>query len=313
MIPGHVNVSFCYMTCRREPMFHWFSDSLHRELGGNYKNTKLIIIDFFADEQGRHDYFREKAHSDFLHKPPKPTVWQGPHKLTQNHYFAAANARNTAICYAPDGWIVFVDDLSVLLPGWIDGVIDAMSEGYVVLGAYKKVKNLIVDGGNITSFEPFPPGVDSRIKSGARRPVTAAGSWLFGCSFGAPISALLEVNGLDEDADSTGVAGEDYLLGIRLQHRGWKFKYDLRMMTYESEELHHTPSGITGKRMDKGVSPNDKSHAILATALKTPVAPNYFGHGGIAELRQKVLAGEAFPIPTAPTHDWYDQQPLSEL
>jgi hypothetical protein len=36
-------------------------------------------------------------------------------------------------------------------------------------------------------------------------------------------------------------------------------------------------------------------------------------HGDIAALRQHILKGGTFPIPTGPTNDWYDGQALNEL
>jgi hypothetical protein len=43
------------------------------------------------------------------------------------------------------------------------------------------------------------------------------------------------------------------------------------------------------------------------------MAPNYFGAGGIREMRAKILAGGEFPERNGPSHDWFDGQLLSEL
>lgn len=328
MMPQHT--TFAYLTNRRAPMVEWFLDSLHRELEGDYANVRIVIVDFYADEPGRRDAFAKAAHSEIVHVTPKPTVWQGPHRLTKVNYFAAANTRNTAICLAPDGWIVFADDLSVLLPGWIKGVLSPMvsyNGGYVILGAYKKVKELVVENGEVKSFAPFPQGVDVRWHRGRDEPVEMGGGDLYGCSFGAPTEALLTVNGLDENCDSTGLGSEDQMLGIRLINAGFRLKYDRRMLTYESEERHAYSSElawvdtVNGRerqqheflRCDKGLSPNDKSHAILHQTNGTRWAPNYFGDGGIRALRARVLAGEPFPVMGIPEHDWYDGVSIREL
>ena len=240
-----------------------------------------------------------------------PSVWQGKHRLTKKDYFAASNARNTALCLAPDGWIAYVDDLSVLMPGWLFCVRQAIEKNYIVLGAYKKVLNLEVDSDGNATYTDFPAGVDSRWNSGhPDKPVHAAGSWMFGCSLAAPVEAFLRINGWDTDCDSLG--SEDYIAGIMLEKAGYRFMYDRRMLTLESEERHHDGSSFA--RFDKGVSPNDKSHALLKMVMNgRKVAPNYFGEGGISAVRNKVLKGEQFPIIQCPMHDWFDCQPLSEL
>lgn len=133
---------------------------------------------------------------------------------------------------------------------------------------------------------------------------------MFGCSVAMPVDAILAINGFDEDCCLLG--GEDYIAGLMLEKAGYRFIYDPRMMTLESEEAHHDGSGMP--RFDKGKSPNDKSHAILNMVLGgRHVAPNYFGEGGLRALRQRILNGESFPICQVPQHDWYDGQPLSEL
>lgn len=304
-------ITIAYFTNRKNPRFHWFSQSLHRELLGSYEGIRIVVVDFWAEEPGRKDEFRKLAYCDLIHVTPMPNPWQGKHRITNTECFAAANARNTAICLAPDGWIVFVDDLSVLLPGWWNAVKDAMFSGYIVLGAYKKVKNLVVENGNIVSFEEFNPGVDSRWRVGSDNgPVIAAGSWMFGCSLAAPVEAFLTINGFDSDCDSLG--SEDYVAGIMLEKNGFRMMYDRRMLTYESEEAHHEEPAF--KRFDKGVSPNDKSHAILRMVMNgRNTAPNYFGEGGIRALRQRILEGQEFPIRKVPDRDWFDGQLLSEI
>lgn len=310
-------LTIAYFTNRKNPRIQWFFDSLHRETGGNYSGIRVVVIDFW-------EYDREiigwrmirNGGGDFRHMPPKPTVWQGAHKLTSVDYFCPSNARNTAIALAPDGYIAFVDDLSVLIPGWLAAVREAQAGGYIALGAYKKMKALVVVDGKVKSFEPYPSGVDSRWTAGNDSgPVPAAGSWMFGCSVAAPVQAFLDINGFDEDCDSMG--SEDYIAGIMLQAAGYRLMYDRRMLTYESEEAHHEePPFKRIIKVHKGAHPGcvDASHDILQKVLHgRNRAPNYFGPGGLAELRQRVLAGEPFPITQIPEHDWRDGQPLREM
>lgn len=304
-------LTIAYMTCRRNPLIEMFLDSFHRECGGDYTDMKIVVVDFYADEPGRKEEFAKKAHCPITHVPPKPCVWQGPHRLTKKDYFAASNARNTAVCYAPDGWIAFVDDLSVLCPGWLGEVKRMVSIEVIACGAYEKVRDLKVEHGEIVGYTSTELGTDGRLKNvKSREPVKCNGGWMFGSSCSIPVEALLKINGWDEDCDS--LSGEDYICGHMLQQHGYRFRYCPRMKTLESEDGHYGDTSFA--RFDKGVSPNDKSHAILNRVKRgRSMAPNYFGDGGLRALRQRILSGMTFPIPSEPQHDWYDGQSLSEL
>lgn len=302
-------LTVAYMTNRREPCFAWFRDSLKRELGEDLSKAQVVVVDYHARADGR----KGKIHFDgvdLVHTEPMGNVWQGPHRLTGRDYFAAANARNTAIIHAKWDYIVFVDDLSVLMPGWYAGVRRSMIGGYIVGGAYKKIRNLKVEDGLMVGGEEWPGGIDSRWAFGADVPVRINGGALFGCSMGGPIAAFEAVNGFDTDADSVG--GEDYLCGLMLERSGFPVWYDRSMLTYEWEEGHFFDAPFI--RLDKGISPNDKSHAILDMVFNgRHRAPNYYGDGGIARLRREVLSGGQIPIMRIPDRDWFDGQPLSEL
>lgn len=303
-----MNLTIAYSTCRREPHFDWFFESLARQC--DLASVRVVVVDYFAEEAGRRELLSALC-PGVIHVSPKPSVWQGLYRLTSRDYFAPSNARNTALCHASDGWIAYADDLSVLMPGWMACVQEAMRLGHVRLGAYRKVCRLVVRDGLVVSFENHHAGWDTRWHSGsASAPVTASGSWMFGCSLVAPVEAFLAVNGWDEDCDPMG--GEDYAAGMMMERHGWQFAYDRRMLTFESEEDHHKETPFL--RIDKGASPNDASHRMLAMLLGgRDVAPNYFGAGGIRAVRGRVLAGEAFPSPPLPEHDWRDGQPLREM
>jgi glycosyltransferase involved in cell wall biosynthesis len=253
---------------------------------------------------------------------PKPTAWQGRYRQTREDWFAAANARNTALCLCKTDWIAYVDDLSVLHPGWLENAFASMElPDTITCGAYRKVKDLTVVNGEIVGFKPnevddgkggkIDAGMDNRMKHAPNGdPIKANGNWMFGCSLVAPVKAFLEVNGWDERCD--GMGSEDYCTGIALQKRGWKFRYAPRLMTYESEERHHIESSF--KRSDYGVSPNDKSHAMLRFAENgTGKIPNSFGMGDIARLRERILEGQPFPMPARNQVEWYTGKPLPEL
>lgn len=304
-------------------MIEWFFDSLHRETKGDYSNISLVIVDFYAhqrfgegdkDKLPEFDSYLANFPAEIKYTKPKPTVWQGEYRRTKVDWFAAANARNTAICLAPDGWIAFVDDLSVLLPGWLDRVRVAMAgpQNVITCGAYRKVKELAIIDGMVVGHTNYPPGDDNRLAHvTGPGPHECGSNWLYGCSLAAPVEAFLQINGFPEAlCDSLGF--EDVIAGIMLGKKGYKFVYDPRMMTFESDEMHSQLPVM--KRSDYGVSPNDKSHAILNIAVGGDGwHPNYFGEEGIRGLRQRVLAGEPFPTNRVPEHDWYTGAKLEDL
>lgn len=318
-----MNLTIAYLTNRIEPKIDWFFDSLERQF--NVTQIKIVVVDFYKD-------VRPLNVRGALHVSPKPTVWQGKHRLTKEDYFAASNARNTAICYAQDGYIAFVDDLSVLMPAWFQSVRESVlaRKKQVVCGAYRKVKNLEIENGKVKSFvvhrdaEGKDVGLDSRWNDGSdSKLIDIGGGRLFGCSLVAPVEAFLEINGWPEICDSVG--GEDYIAGMVLENNGYKIMYDRRMLTCESEEHHYYTTGTHAgwdngvivasgfRRIDKGVSPNDKSHRIIEVCKGEKRFNNYFGDGGIRELRNRILNGELFPVKNIPEHDFFDGQPLSEM
>lgn len=291
------------MTAREEPKIQWFLDSLKRELNG-FSNVKLVIVDHYRNTR---PLPVESLPWETVWCENKPNHWNGPHKLTRDEWFSAASSRNTALCHASDGWIVYVDDLSVLIPGWFKAVQDMMKGNYIVCGAYHKVKELVVENGEVKSYKPG--GLDHRYHYGTDGPVPCEGGWLYGCSCGGPVEAFLNIGGWLESAD--GISSEDYCTGIILSNAGYHLKYDRRMMSFESEELHHVGKVLI--RRDKGTpGPGDKSHALLGRSRGMKVCDNVFD-GGIRQLRADVLSGKPFPPSKMPIRDWFDNQLISEF
>lgn len=298
-----MSLSVVYLTCREEPKIEWFLDSLKREVEGIY--VKLIIVDFYY---GQRPLPLEGLPFEVVHIAPMPNHFNGPHRLTKEDWFAAATFRNSGLCHASDGHIVYVDDLSVLMPGWGNAVRDMMKSDYVVCGAYHKVKNLVVEKGNVISYEKG--GLDHRYGYGSDSgPVPCEGGWLYGCSCGGPVETFLNVDGWPSSL-ADGISSEDYCLGIVLAANGVHLKYDRRMMTFESEELHSV--GKVFIRRDKGVSPRDKSHKLLEIVRGLKKFDNHF-EGGIRQLRQDTLAGKPFPPSRMPVRDWYDNELISDF
>lgn len=304
-------VTVAYMTNRWEPHIKWFLDSLHWQgFKEKIPDSQLLVVDFHCDERPLE--FKELLKQfNAIHVPPKPTVWQGKHRLAKDNWFAASNARNTALCLAPDGYIVYCDDLSVLMPGWVDVVRDVAKSGIITCGAYRKVQELTVEDktGVVIHYKDFPQGHDNRIATSV--PMHCGGNWMYGCSLAAPVDALISVNGWPE-ALCDGMGFEDCIMGIMLGNAGFRFQYHKNMMTWESEEGHRTNEVF--RREDPGRSPRDKSHAVLDQAVRNMKwHPNYFGDEGIVGLRKRVLAGQPFPVLGIPEHEWYTGTRICDL
>lgn len=301
-------ITLCYLTNRRDSKFQWWWDSLLLQLKPKDR-LNIIVVDFYAKEKPFCADGAPKQIRSFQHVEPKPNVWQGEHRLTKENWFAAANARNTALCLCATPWISYCDDLSVLSDGWLDAVRKAMAGGYIVLGAYKKVRSLVVKKGKIVSCEEFAGGLDSRLKHPGDV-ISCGGDWMYGCSLAGPTEAFLCVNGWPEAFD--GLSFEDVCMGICIGNTNkFSFRYDKSMLTLESEEDHYKEKAFI--RSDFGISPNDKSHGALGIAKQSISFPNFFGEGGIRALRDRVLQGEDFPIVQIPDREWFTGKLLSEL
>jgi hypothetical protein len=302
------SLTLAYITAREEPHSEWFFSSLRHQLGENDPLPKVMVVDRLFDPINRFPHGAGYV-GPMQRTAPKPTVWQGPHRLTKEDWFAMANARNTALCLCDTDWIAYVDDLSVLMPAWLGCVKEAISGSYNVAGAYRKVKQLVVEEGIVKSFIPYSDDVRIRLSMGYKVPCDCDGGWLYGCSCAFRVEDLLAVGGWPEICD--GIGSEDYCLGIALKNAGKPLMYDRRMMTFEAEDLHGI--GTPLRRTDKGISPNDKSHALLGIARSSVYYPNYFPSGGIKAERERVLSGKHFTLVQIPDRDWYDGQLLAEM
>jgi glycosyltransferase involved in cell wall biosynthesis len=318
-------VSIVYLTHREAPHFHWFADALARQIGQD--DVEVIVVDgLYASSRREAFTAATNGRFAFQYVPAKPTPYSGAHRLTTADCFAAASARNTGIIYATRAYIVFADDVSVPQPRWWARVKAAAAGGYVVAGAYQKHYEVQVSGGLLVHSRPFDAGIDSRWQLGDdTRPVRVAGSQLFGCSFGAPRSVLLDVNGSDEICDPVG--GEDSNLGCRLEWSGHEILYDRAMLTIESEELHVGPAprrvmrsttpyaymlrlrefGLT-ERAVHGAWDNSFMTCDLLFGIRTPqTLGNYYVLDGFTPDDLPRLP-QRFP-----TRYWFDGQPVATL
>jgi len=293
-------LTVAFVTGRKDPKFEWFFDSLANQLDGEKPN--VIIVDFLADKRNKEAFETHGLNVKWVE--PKPTIWQGKHKVTKEDWWAMSNARNTAFCLCETEWIAFLDDRCVLLPSWLEAVKKAMRENYIVVGSYEKRSKMVVENGFIKGFDKLI-GKDPRLAQSPTLKKNAPHSWFFGCTFAIPLETALKIGGFEEACDSLSM--EDSIMGLNLRNSGFEIVFDPSMRMIEDRTDGETASGhgIDGvmKRSDFGKSPKDKSHAALERFGKrktTEFTPN------LTEIREKVLKGEPFPEPVNPRVDWYD-------
>lgn len=292
------SLTICYITARPEPKLEWFLESLYPQIvAGDV--IDLVVVDYTKRNTVIKDgYFRN---TKITHV--KPTVWQGEYRLTKKEWWATSAYRNTGLCLSNTEWIAWVDDRSVLMPTWLLAIRDAMAENYAVCGSYEKRTGMTVEGPAI-KHGGIIVGEDPRRHITTVRDVP--GNHWFGCTNALPVEWALTVNGYDESCDSLGL--EDCIFGEMLTLNGFPIKYDPKMKIVEDRTPQFYESNVG--RTDKGVSPKDKSHGLLDRVKGKKSATH---HWNLREIRERVLQGEPFPIPTEPTHDWWDGKPLAEF
>ena len=298
--------TIAFITSRKEPLLHWFFDSLALQLD---EPVSVIVIDALKESRPENYYverwFESGLIGELKSSVPKPTIWQGKHRITKEDWWAKSNAMNTAICLCKTEWIAIVDDRCVLTPKWLQCVRDAMEGNYAVCGRYEKRANLKVYNGEIVDYGELL-GVDQRPEFTEAVPTR---DW-YGGSCAVPIEWCLQLNGFSEDL-CDGLGSEDSMFGVTLRNSGLPMKYDARMKIIEDRTPGEAYEGAL-KRADKNpeLGQRAKSWDIVRAFIGKTSSQNSFD---IRDMRARILNGEDWRPPSASHLDWYDQQPISEM
>lgn len=331
-------------TARAEPQFQWMADSLVHNLNRCPIPFELIVVDklLWAEVRGtRRAQLEEAIQGRFSYRyiPPKPTVWQGPHRKTQRDYYALCNARNTGIAYARGDYIVLFDDCTVLDENWLQWYAKVASrrdkKRACVAGSFRSYTEAVIEDGRVISGTLHPCGEDSR----GRELKKCSGTWMYGLNTGFPIEAALAVNGYDEVYDGQG-GSEDCSAGLRMELAGFTTVY-LPDCLINQILTTHTPvcdfaawGQTQEKKQKERVLLDGKGHFANEFAiqhlLRHPQVDPLGNDFKLAELRQAALTSGRLPenrimtpetaqlLPTGiqpPTewYDWRDGQLLKEM
>lgn len=316
-----MNLTICFVTSRMDCRLDWLADSIRRQLVRR-ESPQLIVVDFWsqamplenwtsADVAERGGQITEMIGKgfDLVITPPKPTVWQGPHRVTKEDWWAASNARNTAFCLATRPYVAFCDDRAVVSNHWLQSVRLAMKGNYVAAGSYEKRWYMEVKRG-IIAKPGSVVGKDHRQKLARKNAATPCiGNWLYSGTFGIPLEWGLAVNGFEELMDS--LSFEDVIFGLMLEQAGFKLRYDPRMSIIEDR----TPDALGKKfwRQDKGPigTDGDKSHESLRRFGSQKRAQHPWD---LRKIRETVLKGGSWPDHGGqPSYDWYDGMRIQDF
>lgn len=227
-------------------MFQWFVETLISQYESGVVTDQIVFIDsFLHHEEGRKEKLEKIVNGrfEYLHIPPKPSIWRGKYRKTKTNFFDVSSTRNTGIIVAKHDHVVFVDDLSALTEGWINYHRKAADEKFAFCGAYDKVSEIVIENNKLVSYAA--KNADMRAKAQPDdKNFSIGGGWVFGQNVSFPLEFLIRINGYDEFLARRGC--EDCNLGIRLELAGYKGRifYNKNCLVVEDEAMHwgiHNP------------------------------------------------------------------------
>ena len=288
----NVRITIAFITAREEPHLEWLCDGIEQQAQKGDK-IELIVVDALGRPAAALGYRPVKVITKLVETRPKPTIWQGPHRITAHDFFANANARNTAIVLCTTSYICFLDDRCKLDPSWLEAVrIGEKKRSSVVCGPYDK-------------HEDWGVSLDHRRQHAPQGKRNCGGGWCYGGNFALPLKWLLEVNGCEEGCDPVGL--EDCVLGSMLENVGHRIDFVAKMSVQQDRRGFVHP--LNFPRQDKGQSPLDKSHSLrdrFFPRKRTEFTPD------LKNLRRLVDKKKPLPIPDprGDHRDWYDGSPI---
>lgn len=302
-----MQVTISFITGRPVPRLDWMLSSLIPQLEAD-DEIEVLVIDRMGrspiDLLGRSpDVLGVARHASArVHvrvELPKPTAWQGKHRLTADDWWAKASAMNTAFVLCDTNYVAFMDDCCRLGPTWLRTLRRGVSARESVLaGSYDKI-----EGGHVIC--------DHRRLLEPAGKLNCGGGWLYGCTFALPLAWALDVNGAEEGCDGMGT--EDYIFGLMLENSGHRIDFVPDLMVTQERPESSAPGvpSLGIRRTDKGRSPLDKSHSALdrfRVRKQTEFSPNLRALRAVREAGRLV-----WPMPDPDLRDWYDGQHVRDM
>lgn len=306
--------SVVYLTGRKETRLDWLLESI-REHGKAGDEIEIIAVDALHRTREFTDRRVRLLVDELAGKPdgpavtirptaPKPTIWQGEHRIMDRDWWAASNGRNTGIVLASHDYLVFCDDRCKPGPKWLATVRKGESGALpgVIAGTYDKLEGPADARKRVT---------DHRRSSSPGGRTNCGGQWLYGCTLALPLDWALRVNGFEEGCDS--LTGEDYIFGMMLSNAGYRIDFNTDLYVLLDRDHGDVSMKGTYACTDKGESPNDKSHAAIrrfGKRSRTEFTPD------LRELRERMAKPNAkwpVPDPAGDYRDWYDGQDYRDM
>lgn len=250
------SVSLIMCTARKNPRYPEMCNSIVTAakvagLNLDHPHFECVFVDeqmWYNPEERRREvaeYVAGRFYYQLL--APKPTVWRGPNRLTNNDYWDKSNASNTGIVVANNEYLVFIDDSTIVDRNWFVNVRQAMLMGVPFAGGYKYLKPgaKISDTGQI--LEGIVDSDDYRLRKYTyTQPCTEPGEQ-FGGNMGLPAELAFRLEGYDEIMSGSGGL-EDSEFSVRVNRLSPVFFFPGSII-YQLMEEHEPISGFVSGSM----------------------------------------------------------------
>ena len=305
-----VTLTVALTTFRKDPRFDIFIESLLKSA----EKWPMILWEFLCvdgmlwyDSRRKEELAeRVRGRIPYTHVTPKPSVWQGPNRLTSKDCWDACGARNTAFVYANGRQVIFVDDCMTV------------DEDFLAYHFEASVSNCVMAGGYC--IEDTDKKNDHRLDL-VKEPTPVAGGWLYGMNMSVPLMLAHHVNGYDELY--SGQAGvEDCDFGVRSERgAGKQILFNPLCVVTEYSNTHGEVCGHARgpKTPPKSLKLRDEkmhyaNEFLIQRLFDEPKRFLPLGNRfSLLEYRRLVQESKELPVPTWPARDWRDGQPLSEM